>query len=110
MGLAVVRFGVESGSGDARAPWSVLSGELLARELLSSRQSVRCRYGDVRFHSCPFPIRFRDRIDRLCKRHEEDEAIIDALSAYRVSAAASDFADDSRTLQALQVIAEFLCA
>jgi hypothetical protein len=41
------------------------------------------------------------RIDRLRKRHANDEAIIDALSAYRMSAAAGDFTDDGRALQTL---------
>ena len=49
--------------------------QLLARELLGRRQSVRRRDGDVWLYSRPFPIRLRDRIDCLRKRHADDEAL-----------------------------------
>ena len=88
----------------------MLRCQLVARELLGGRQSFRRRYGDVWRHSRPFPIRLCDRIDRLCKRHADGKAIIDAMSAYRMSAAAGNFTDDGRALQTLQVIGELLSA
>jgi hypothetical protein len=81
-----------------------------AARLLGGRQSFGRRYGDVWLHSRSFPIRLCDRIDRLRKRHADGEAIIDALSAYRMSAAAGNFTDDGGVLQTLQVIGELLSA